>query len=205
MSANAAGRRDVVFNTSFISLVYAFAGWILLEIWLVSINAGIATHSILSVPALVLAFFSVKHLPLYISPVRGNANPDSHRPPCFKGRDVLPLLLLLGMGVVLGMLIIVNSTLALFAIAAPLSFAPWSRISFCRLHCMLACAAIWSGLGATLAMTHSAVSDIFLPLACWVFWACACLAAFRRLEKLWQEERQAKSSGAPENAAPIAD
>jgi hypothetical protein len=193
MNTNTAKTEMAVSDSSFMALVFALGGFALVEAWLLILGAGLSAHGI------ALAF----GLPLGLMAMRGTWRDrndlrfsDTSAVRSHRGARTFNLVsaaLLIAAGTVLGLLILYARAFPLAIGAASLTFIPWSRICFYRRNFIAACMSIWTGTGFVLAIGHQIIDVMFLPLACWVLWAFACIGLLRRAEHLWRAERSAKS------------
>lgn len=174
---------------SFMTLVFSLAGWALFEAWAVIMGATWVGHVLIAVPGLILTVLSLPRSST------GDLDPAGDKKGLLKGsRWVLaPPVFLFLLGAVLGLLILMGFMVLLGLVVACLSFAPWSRLAFSRQHFALCCSATLTGLIFPIAVGHRSVDLMFLPLACWVFWLCACCALLVQAEKRYRVERKAKA------------
>lgn len=184
MSKNSAGLNDSLLSHSFIALVFSLTGCALLETWLFTMHASLPGHALALMAGLSLVFLSLRH-----SPVHTDFRSRRHRP--FLGIDAGYAFLLFAIGSLIGLFILSNATLAL-AVLVLLSFIPWSRLPLCRHHFFTAATLTWAGIMLVLFIGRHEIRPMFLPLASWVSWTCACFALLLRTERLWQIERNAK-------------
>jgi hypothetical protein len=179
---------------SFIAFVFSLAGWALLALWFLRMGAGFLAHGTAASVGLWLSFLSIRRPG--IGPgdrsQRERSATQEHR--TFRGADAGWALLLLAVGAVLGVLVLRGGTIALGAAGIGLSFAPWSRVHFCRNHFGAACTMVWIGMASIMAPGYRSITPMFLPIACWVLWACACLGLFWRIDQLSRAQRIAKAT-----------
>jgi hypothetical protein len=86
-------------------------------------------------------------------------------------------------GVIFGVLFLAGSLTLLGMAAISLAFAPWARLSFSRDKLAISCVSAMGGFGSAIAIGHKSIDTMFLPLAAWAFWSCACCALLLRREQ----------------------
>lgn len=180
---------DCILEQSFIALVYAIIGWMLLAWWLVLMKAGLRWHLMAMLPALILIFLAIKRSPLYRHgiPAKATANALQQRKPQQRNPGNAgrwSVLVPLATGILLGVLVLGNGTLALSVVAIALTFIPWMRLPSCRSRFGIYCAMACTGHACTVLAGYRAADLMFLPIACWILWLCASWALLRRVEKV---------------------
>jgi hypothetical protein len=183
MKTSMDGLKDSGFNHAFTVLVFCLVGWGLLESWLLAIRATPALHIALPLPALCIAAVSARRYRRdrkitghsYPLPAQGSRS--------LNVKDIGWALFLLAAGGIMGISILGGSTVLLGAVAIGMSFIPWSRVPFCAGRVATSCLIIWTGAGVVLAIAHHAISLMFLPIATWVLWSCACVAVLRQVKQ----------------------
>ena len=201
MGTSTAKTGVIVPAPSFIAFVFSLAGWALLELWFLRTGAGFLAHGTAALVGLWLSFLSIRRPSIGPSDrsQRERSATQEHRK--FRSADAGWTLLLLAVGGVLGVLVLRGGTIALGAAAIGLSFVPWSRVHFCHNHFGAACMTVWIGMASIMTLGYRLITPMFLPIACWVLWACACLGLFWRIDQLSRAERIAKAK--PEVPDPI--
>jgi hypothetical protein len=92
--------------------------------------------------------------------------------------------LLYVVGAIFGLMVLNGSLTLLGLVAVSFIFAPWARLSICRDRLALSCVSTMSGFASIIAIEHRFIDTMFLPLAAWAFWSCACCALLLRAEQL---------------------
>jgi hypothetical protein len=178
-------------------LVFSILGWGLLESWLVAVHARLLPHAISTLCALCLAWLAARRYRRYRELSRityGSVQPQGRR---FTIGDAGWAILLLAVGSVLGVLVLAGWILPLSTIAIGIMFLPWRHASFHRRHFTMSCVAVLIGAAATIAVGHQKMSPIFLPIASWIFWLCACVALLLTMEKPVRPGRDAAAAALP--------
>jgi hypothetical protein len=194
MNTNSAKIEMAVSDSSFIAFVFSLAGFALVEAWLLILGAGFPAHGIALVLGLPPGFMAIRGTWRDRNDLRFSDTAAAGPRRGFNTFNLVSAALLIAAGAVLGLLILYAQAFPLVIGAASLTFVPWSRISFYRRHFIAACMSIWIGIASVLAIGHQIIDVIFLPLACWVLWAFACVGLLRRAEHLWRAGRSVRSS-----------
>lgn len=176
----------------FIAFTFSIAGWALLALWLLQTGAGLRSQGVAALWGLWLCFVSVRRPRIGRAASRKDASLTTreHRKP--SRRDAVWAVLFLVMGATLGTLVLLDQTTVLGVACLGLVMVPWSRVSFCRNHLLAASTAVWTGMVSIIAPNYRSIDPIFLPIACWVFWAFATISLLLRIEQLARAERVAK-------------
>lgn len=191
MGTNAAKTEVDAHAPLLVALVYSAAAFVLMELWLLGMGAGLRAHGL-------AALFGLWPIVLCIRRPRiGRRDLSRHEHAArqrhgFRTADAGRVLVLLLVGAILGMLVLRAGTVALGIAAVGLSFAPWQRVDFCRKHFLLASTTMLTGMLSVMAVGYRSILPMFLPIACWIFWASAGIALLWRIEKLSRAERLAK-------------
>jgi hypothetical protein len=189
MRADTSDVNEAAFDQTFVAIVFSLLGWALLEAWLLVVHAGPALHIMPSVPALCIAGIPLLRYRRYrkntgVSPL------PSARGQRGLGADTGWTLLCLALGGLLGMSILGGSAFVLTIPAAGMLFVPWSRSTFHVKEPLVSCLATWLGTGAVLAIGHHQIKPMFLPIATWVLWSCACVAVLSQLAQARRVEHR---------------
>lgn len=155
----------------FMPLFFALAGWALIHAWLFIISADLRAHVF---PAFLGVVFTA-WAALRRSASLQNTSEDKDGPLRGSRWNVISgALLLPALGALLGGLVVNGSVFLLSICAMPLNFVPWSRLPFSRRHPGVCAAAIGSGFGSAILIQYPGIDVMFLPLATWSLWLCAC-------------------------------
>lgn len=178
---------------TFIGLVLAISGWTLIEAPLLLLHAGLRVHLIPTVIALYLISASTRRLKL---PLQHQLDEQAGRAQHSSSiaKQLGWAICLMAIGAFTGTLVQGNSSLPLGIAIMALTFAPWSRISFCRDHTVLASILMCIGIGLPFLVSHLPISPIVLLVSGWLFWSCAACDILRRIDRLWQAERIVKAA-----------
>jgi hypothetical protein len=171
----------------------SLAGWAILALWLLQIGAGVGGHGLAALAGLWLSYLCIRR-PRIGQPAlaaTGGSRTTQHRG--LRPVDAGWALLLLVVGGVVGILAMRGGTVALIVVTMGLGFAPWSRVAFCRDHFYVASAALLVGTLSAMALGYRSTAPMFLPVACWALWACACTGLCWRITRLAAAERRAKA------------
>jgi hypothetical protein len=179
---------------TFIGLVLALSGWALIEAPLVLLHAGLPAHLIPTMMALYLISASTRRLKLPQQQLDEKAGPAKAQHSSSTTKQVGWAICLVAVGALTGTLVQGNISIPLGLAILVLNFMPWSRISFCRDHIILASVLMCVGMGLPFLMSHRPISPITLLVSRWLFWLCATLDILRRLGRLWQAERILKAT-----------
>ena len=181
----------------FLPLFFSIAGWALLQAWIHLIGANYRAHMLVAVPGLVLTFWSAY-------PFLGTQHmiaPEKDSPRKAPGwAAISDTLLLVATGAMLGILTAAGSIFLLAVGAMALNFLPWARLPLGQRHPAVACAPAISGFAAAILAQYRSIEVMFLPLASWAFWVCACAGLILRAEHSWRAEREAAAKGAAKEA-----
>lgn len=175
---------------SFIALLYSLLGWILFEAWLFLMGAGFLLHLFAAMPGIALVTRSALRPSIDL----GNVSERGKSPATQSKRAGMACCLLYAVGVIFGVLVLLGSLTLLGLIAISFIFAPWARLSFCRDRLAVSCAITISGFASVISIEHEAIATMFLPLAAWSFWSCACCALLFRAEQLGRFKQEKKAT-----------
>lgn len=165
---------------SFIALLYSLSGWALFDAWLFLMDAGHLMHIFVAIPGATLTIWSALR-----PPIDGSSTVEGKRNRATKsGRVGASCALLYVLAAILGTLVLNGSLAVLGAAIVSLTFAPWARLPFSRNHFAISCVIAISGLASVIAIGHRSVNVMFLPLAAWAFWLCACCVLLLSAERL---------------------
>lgn len=172
----------------FLPLFFSIAGWVLLQAWIALIGANYRAHILVAVPGAVLTLWSA-----FPFPGTGHIPPQAADKPDRASRwaATADALLLLAIGAVLGGLIAKGSLFLLCVGAMALHFVPWPRLRIGQRHPALPCAAALCGFAAAVLAGYRSIEPMFLPLAAWALWVCACIGLILRAEQSWRAKRRA--------------
>ena len=205
MDASTPEREVVPPAPLFIAFVFSFAGWALLELWLVRIGARFSSHGVVAILGLWLCFLSIRRPRIGLDVFPQNDSHVIHGDRTFRGADAGWALFLFVLGGMLGVFMLQDGTFALGLVATGLAFVPWSRVRFCRAHFCAACTAIWVGIVSIIVLDFRSLSLMFLPLASWILWTCASIALCWRLAQLSRAERIQKSKSRASHSTSLTD
>lgn len=164
---------------SFIALLYSLLGWVLFDAWLFLMGAGFLLHLFVAAPGAALVIRSALRPSIDRSSVA-----ERVRSPSMESRRAgMSCVLLFVLGAMFGTLLLSASLTLLGLVAVSFIFAPWARLSFSRDKLAISCMST-SGFASVMAIEHGSIDTMFLPLAAWVFWLCACCALLFRAEQL---------------------
>jgi hypothetical protein len=174
MAADNDGTKQVAANFSFSAFLFSVFGWALLEARLFEVGAGVQLHLASTALGLSVAALALRRRrrwwPAF---AQVGAEVQSPAPERHRISDVASCAALLAAGCVLALSGKAGSV-GLFAVCAgAFSFAPWSRIGFCRNHFFVSCAMLGAGAGAVLALTRAPQDSLFYLFWAWVLWAIA--------------------------------
>jgi hypothetical protein len=166
-----------IHNDVFSAVVFSIFGWILVQTWLVIVDAAIVHHALIAFMGVSLVAIAgrryLRHWP---------ALPMEQQRP--KGTRLLFdagwCLLLLVTGVILGQFLLAGWIFPLTIVAFSLTCVPWSRISMCRKHFLISVIIVGTPAASSLFVLTSPPSPISLLTGGWVFWAVACYSLLRR-------------------------
>lgn len=177
----------------FLPLFFSIAGWALLQAWIHLLGANYRAHILVAALGAVLTLWSVLPFPgsQHITAETNDSPPGESRWAAISGA-----LLLLAMGAFLGSLIAKGSLLLLSVGAMTLNLVPWARLPLGRRHPFAACAASMCGFAAAILAQYRSIEVMFLPIASWVFWVCACIGSILRIEHSSRAKRGAAAKGA---------
>jgi hypothetical protein len=165
---------------SFIALLYSLLGWVLFDAWLFLMGAGFLSHIFAAIPGAALVIRSA----FRPSIDRSNAADQEKNSLTESRRAATSCALLYVLGVIFGSLVLNGSLTLLGVIAVSFTFTPWARLSFSRDRLAISCVSTMSGFASVIAIGHGSINTMFLPLAAWAFWSCACCALLLRAEQL---------------------
>lgn len=176
-----------------IAFAFSVAGWALLELWLIQIDAGVRAHCMAALFGLLLGCLSIRRPRIGLTDfpsdeVKANSG---HRK--LDRANIGWALLFLAVGIILGTLVLRGDTILLGIAAMSLALAPWSRVRFCCSHLLVACTAVWTGMLTVMIPGRSSIAPVFLPLACWVLWISTMTSLFLRIEQLSRADRAART------------
>lgn len=158
-------------------LFFSLAGWALLHAWLLRLDANHRAHLAVAALGLVVsAWPAARARSGRLARAAQPGGPAGESP----GPAVAAALLLLAGGAALGALVALGSVVLLGAGAVALMLVPWARLPLSRHRPALSCAVLACGFSPVVLNRYQAVDVMFLPLAAWVFWLCACLALIPR-------------------------
>lgn len=176
---------------SFIAFLYSLLGWLLFEAWLVLLDAGFLLHIFVAIPGATLIIRSALR-----PEIDRNNQAEREKSPATESLwSGTSCALLYVLGVFFGAMILGGSFTLLGVVALSFIFFPWARLSFTRNHFAISCAITMGGFASIIAIEHRSVETMFLPLAAWAFWSCACCALLFRAEHL-QRVKRAKNVAA---------
>jgi hypothetical protein len=173
--------KDAGFDHAFIAFLFCVLGWGLLEPSLLVMHAGPVLHIALPLPALCITGVSALRYRRYRKNAGHSCRPSAQGAQGFNVKNTGWALLLFSAGAALGMFILGESTILLGLVAMGMLFIPWSRVPFCAQRPATSCLITGVGSGAALAIGQDAISLMFLPVASWLLWACACVAVLRQV------------------------
>lgn len=171
---------------SFVALFYSLAGWMLFEAWLFLMGAGFKLHVIAAIPGAALVARSALRPSIDRSqpPERGQRSAMEPR------HAGISCALLWVAGALFGVMVLNASLTLLGLVAVSFIFAPWARLSFCRARPALSCVITMTGCVSIITIGHGLIDTMFLPLAAWAFWLCACCALLFRAEQVQRIRRE---------------
>ncbi|MFC4930373.1 hypothetical protein [Massilia sp. GCM10023247] len=171
---------------SFVAFLYSLLGWLLFEAWLVLLGAGLLLHIFAAIPGATLIMRSA------LRPEIDRINPaERKKSPATESRwGGVSCALLYVLGAFFGVLVLGGSLTLLGIVALSFIFFPWARLSFTRNHFAVSCAITMGGFASIIAIEHRFIETMFLPLAAWAFWSCACCALLFRAEQLQRVKRE---------------
>jgi hypothetical protein len=158
------------------ALVFSLLGWGMLESWLVEVHAPPTLHLLSTACALCLSGVALGRYRLYRRHA-GAAYVPWHpqvRRVGVAGAGWTPLML--AVGSVLGMFVLAGWALPLGILAAGLMFLPLPQAALRHGQFTASCAAVLAGSATVLVLGRHEIRPLFLPLAAWVLWVCACSA-----------------------------
>lgn len=157
---------------SFTALLYSLLGWLFFEAWLVLLGAGLLLHIVAAIAGATLFIRSALRPEID----RINLAERKKGAATVSRQGGISCALLYLLGAFFGALVL-NGSLTLLGIAAvSFIFAPWARLPFSRDNIAISCASTMIGLASIIVMWHRYIDTMFLPLAAWTFWSCACCA-----------------------------
>ena len=108
------------------------------------------------------------------------------------------LALLFVLGAILAAFVLSTGLVLLIAIAAAVTFAPWTRLAYSQAHPAISCAVTLCGFASVMALGQHAVDLMFLLLAAWVFGTCACCALLLRFDQQRRLKQETSHLAAPQ-------
>lgn len=179
---------------SFIGFVFSLLGWAFMEALLIGQHIGPRAHLVPALIALYLAFSSIKRSKLAREDLGIGDHPSASQRNKLEGKQLGWALILLLAGAMMGALIGTGSVFFVAIGAVGLSYVPWSRISLCRDHLIVASIAMCTGVALPMLIIYRPLDPIYRLLVAWVFGLCAVFAVLGRLAQRWRFERSIKSA-----------
>ncbi|RZA34998.1 MAG: hypothetical protein EOP92_12760 [Lysobacteraceae bacterium] len=155
----------------FMPLFFALAGWALIHPWLFAMGAHVSAHLFTALFGLVFTGWAVLRRSSSLKHAVEAANSPSV---VSRWSAATGALLLFVLGMLVGGLVAQGSLFLLSACAMSLNFIPWARLPFSRHHSAICGAAICAGFGSATVTGYQGIDVMFLPLATWALWLCAC-------------------------------
>jgi hypothetical protein len=165
---------------SFIALLYSILGWALFDAWLFLMGAKFLLHLFVAIPGAWLVVWSALRTSIDLNSVS-----ERGKSPATEFQHAgMSCVLLYVLGVIFGALVLNGSLILLGLVVASCIFAPWARLSFSRERLAISCVITVGGFASVIAIEPRSVDRMFLPLAAWAFWLCACCALLLRADQL---------------------
>lgn len=175
---------------SFAPLVFSMTGWALISAWLLAVEAGLRSFVVAAIPGLILTIRSTLRRPAFAPEAAetGTGPVKETRSNVFPGA-----VLLFGSGAILGM-VVLSAWLILFAaVAVAYLFVPLSRVPLCRRYAGWTSIVMSGGCLSVVAAGHRQVDVMFLLLASWILWTCACCALLLQMHQQRNAARDAEA------------
>lgn len=175
---------------TFVPLFYSVAGWGLAHAWLVLVNATSRAHFLAAVPA----FSLVALVSLRVSAdLRSIEKEEGVPSPASRWATARGALLLLFLSAAFGLLVANGSVFVLAMAALLFTFVPLARLPFRTHHVGLPLLITGIGFMCVVLPGYRSIGVMFLPLATWAFWLCACCPLLLRIEQSRRAERDRKA------------
>lgn len=192
MKASSCGIQKPIVPPPIIAVALSFFGWALIEAWLASLHAGLASHVFVSVPGLFLVSLSIRRAPEFrFWLFHTGTNVAQFRR--LNTGDAGTALLLCGTGWLLGALVLHGTSFPLLVVAIGIHFVPWWRLRLCREHFFGASTLLWLTACLVTANGYRIIDFMTLPIAGWTLWTAACFSVLQSLARTWHAERTALS------------
>ncbi len=184
---------------SFIAMLYSFLGWAFFHTSLFLMGAGVLFHMLVSVPGTTLVIRSARR-----QSIDGSSVTELNERLAIGLRQTgASCVLLYVFGMVFGAFVLNGSLTLLGLVAAFAVFAPWARLPFLRIHLFISCMSTMGGVASVLAIVHRLIDPMFLALAAWVFWMCACSALLLKAEQMQRFKRKSKATQEAVESGPL--
>lgn len=182
-------------NFAFSAFVLAIFGWALVETQLITSAAGAQAHLLASALGMAISATALRRCLRWWSVLPSAVV----RRPVRKGDhigNVISCFSLVAAGGVFALLEKAGSITLFLGYAGVFSFAPWTRISFCRRHFFISCAMLSAG-AASIAVARGTAGPILNLFYAWVLWSIALS------ELLITSKEDRASTSRSEQAAPV--
>ncbi|MCS0587609.1 hypothetical protein ACFQ09_01600 [Massilia norwichensis] len=177
-------------NQAFNAFVFMVIGWVMLEGQLFKVGAGIRPQLIAMGIGGIICTIALRRCRVWWPDSVGDRSSAPLLRNIFNKRNLFSCAMLAGIGVLLGLNAKSDSCFLFALLIMALTFAPWSRIEFCRKHVFISITSLLLGAVASYVSMKGSSNVLTTLFNAWVLWTsgiAAVLSTYRKPHEMPKE------------------